>query len=461
MNFVYRLKQLILVSGDIICFGLAFFMSLALRQIALPSFESVAINIPLFIKLFAVWIIINFINGLYDLGRISGNHAYRRLIESCAISVLVSIIALYLTGNSLTPKTLLILSSVSGYGLAGLWRFWYSKITAYANLQTRIIFLGYNTEVQEIVELITKSPEKGYVVSAIFDPEQKIKPSDLPGINIYTSLTALRPAITTHKAHSVVSAPHLKEQPEIVRELYELLFWPVHLSDSSSLYETITGRVPPSTFSDGWFISNLSNLDQPSYNSFRRLIDYIAGITMGLIFITLGSIVALVIKLTSRGPVLYRQMRVGYRDEHFSIYKFRTMYALSTDGSAEMAGAEFAQKDDKRVTPFGRFLRRTRLDELPQFWNLLRGDITLIGPRPERPEIVAKLEAHMPYYPLRHLVKPGITGWAAINQHYTSTLAQAIQKLQYDLYYIKNRSLLLDISIMLRTINVVLRMMGQ
>ena len=137
------------------------------------------------------------------------------------------------------------------------------------------------------------------------------------------------------------------------------------------------------------------------------------------------------------------------------------MYALSNDGSAETEGATFAKKDDKRITSFGKFLRKTRLDELPQALNMLKGEIGLVGPRPERPEICKTLEERMPYYSLRHVVKPGLTGWAVINQNYTDTMESSLQKLQYDLFYIKNRSMLLDISIILKTVNLLIRFMGQ
>ncbi|MBP7992593.1 MAG: sugar transferase, partial [Candidatus Magasanikbacteria bacterium] len=271
----------------------------------------------------------------------------------------------------------------------------------------------------------------------------------------------LRAAITTHKAHTVIPAPGFSNHPDTVRELYELLFWPVRIMEFSTFYETITGRVPAASYSDGWFISNLVNRDQQLYDSVRRVIDYAVGIGMGILFIALFPFIAVAIKTNSKGPILFKQKRMGWRSTTFTIQKFRTMYALAADGSAETEGAVFAQKNDDRITKVGTFLRKTRLDELPQFWNLLRGDISLIGPRPERPEIFAKLETAMPYYHLRLLVKPGITGWAAINQHYAGTIDEAIQKLQYDLYYIKNRSALLDLVIVLRTINVVLRMMGQ
>ena len=137
------------------------------------------------------------------------------------------------------------------------------------------------------------------------------------------------------------------------------------------------------------------------------------------------------------------------------------MYVLNDDGSAETHGAQFATKNDKRITPIGKFLRKSRLDELPQCLNLLKKEITLIGPRPERPEIVNELTKRMPFYSLRHVVKPGLTSWAVIHQNYTDTMETSLKKLQYDLYYIKNRSFLLDISILLRTINIIFRMKGQ
>ena len=137
------------------------------------------------------------------------------------------------------------------------------------------------------------------------------------------------------------------------------------------------------------------------------------------------------------------------------------MYALSPDGSAEVNGVQFAIKDDKRVTPIGRWLRKMHLDELPQIWNLIKRDVSLIGPRPERPEIARELESRLPYYPLRHVVRPGLTGWALIHQNYTDNYDTSLEKLQYDLYYIKHRSLLLDLGILLRTVNVIIRFQGQ
>jgi lipopolysaccharide/colanic/teichoic acid biosynthesis glycosyltransferase len=239
------------------------------------------------------------------------------------------------------------------------------------------------------------------------------------------------------------------------------LFTGVEIIDLAAFYEVITGRVPPFIFSEGWFLEHLHLADNPIYDRLRTIMDYGAAVIVGLIGIFLFPFIALAIKLNSPGPIFFHQKRVGKSGVEFTLYKFRSMYALAPDGSAEVNGAQFATKNDSRITAVGRFLRKTRMDELPQIWNILKRDLTLVGPRPERPEITLELEHRIHYYPLRHVVRPGITGWAQIHQNYTDNYESTEEKLQYDFYYIKNKSLLLDIIILLRTVNVVLRFRGQ
>ena len=197
------------------------------------------------------------------------------------------------------------------------------------------------------------------------------------------------------------------------------------------------------------------------YEKWQVIVDCSVGVLLGVLFLVFLPLVAVVIKLTSPGPIFFKQQRVGKHGDVFTLYKFRSMYALSADGSAETGGYQFATKKDTRVTPVGRVLRRTRIDELPQVLNLFKRDMSVIGPRPERPEIVADLTKDMSYYPLRHIVRPGLTGWAVLHQHYADTHEKSLEKLQYDLYYIQHRSIILDLSILLRTLNIVFRLMGQ
>lgn len=160
-------------------------------------------------------------------------------------------------------------------------------------------------------------------------------------------------------------------------------------------------------------------------------------------------------KLTAPGPLFFKQTRVGYAGRHFTVVKFRSM---RTD--AEAMGAKWATQDDPRVTSFGRFMRKTRIDEIPQLWNVLRGDMSLVGPRPERPEFVPWLTEQLPFYDLRHIIRPGLTGWAQVRFKYGATLADSREKLEYDLYYVKHMTLGLDLLIMFETIKTIVRRRG-
>lgn len=464
MKLIYRLKQFILIAGDLTSFAIGSIAALGIRNFSVPTSSVINQHLILFSTTFFLWVVVNYINGLYDLERLSaaGKSLYRRHAEAATIACIASIIFFYiLPEKTIAPKTILVLNIIIGYTLSAIWRSLYSKLIGTKRLFTNLMFVGYTPETHELMEIVQRHPEKGYKIVAIIDPTKTLKSSDFPGIHIFYGMETVRPAITNYKVHVVAIAPHLRQDPEALRELYELLFWKTHICDLASLYEIVTGRIPPSTFSEGWFLDHLRNRQQPVYDHIRIVIDYFALLAMGIIFLATLPLVALLIKATSKGPLFIKQKRVGQYGQQFVMYKYRSMYALSPDGSAELEGVEFAQKNDKRITPIGRILRKTRFDELPQVFNLLQREITLIGPRPERPEIVDTLLKRMPYYPLRHIVKPGLTGWAVIHQDYTDTLEKSLQKLQYDLYYIKNKSMLIDLSILLRTVNVVVRLMGQ
>jgi len=462
MRIVYRIKQLMLGSGDFLVFVIAFWLSLVIRNWQVPDWDKIEAHLTLFFWLFLSWIVINFINGLYDLNKLKNKEVIRHFIEAGLISLVFSFVMSYiLPHKGIEPKTILILNILLGYTLSWGWRLIYNKYIGLQKLNSNVMFIGFNEEAKELINILQNNLETGYKVTCLIDPENKIKSVDYPFFDVYHNLQAIRPAVTNHKIDLVVIAPHLNKQTETLREVYGLLFWGTKIYDMPSFYEIITGRITPSVFSESWFLENLKNNYHPIYEKLRAMADIIIGALIGLITGLLLPFIAIAIKLSSPGPIFYKQKRVGQGGKTFFLYKFRSMYALTDDGGAETEGAQFATKDDKRITKTGKVLRKTRLDEIPQFINLLKRDITLIGPRPERPEIVKELESQMPFYSLRHMVKPGLTGWAVINQHYTDTMEKSLQKIQYDLYYIKNQGFLLDLSILLRTVNVILRMMGQ
>ena len=463
MRLVYRIKQFIVAFGDLVCFMIGVFLALTLRHFRLPLWSEIHDHLGLFVATFFLWIIVNFINGLYDLSRQRiDKKMYRTLLEAAVISFITGVAFFYLFPNTdFSPKTILLMTVIFGYGLSTCWRILYHRSIRLKTPRTNILFVGASPETLELIDILARYPDKGYHVTALIDPMNSVKPQQFPDITVYHSLRTLRPSITTHAVNFVVIAPELRRDPDAIRELYGLLFWQVQMTDLTEFYEVVTGRIPPSTFSEAWFLEHLRSFERPIYDHVRTFIDYVAAIVLCVICILLFPWIALAIKLSSKGPLFIKQKRMGRFGQTFTLYKFRSMFALSADGSAELSGVQFATKNDQRITSVGKWLRKMRLDELPQIWNLLRRDVTLIGPRPERPEIVKALEEKMPYYPLRHVVRPGLTGWALIHQNYTDNYDTSLEKLQYDLYYIKNQSFLLDLAILLKTVNVIIKLMGQ
>lgn len=224
------------------------------------------------------------------------------------------------------------------------------------------------------------------------------------------------------------------------------------------LYARLTGRVPVQDVRDQWAIVlpiSGQSIFSP-YPSLQRLMDVVLALVGMCIFIPLLPILALLIRLDSPGDIFYTQIRTGLRGKNFRIIKFRTMI----QHAEKETGAVFSTQNDPRVTRIGRFLRKTRLDELPQLINVLRGDMSIVGPRPERPEHIARLTQSIPFYRTRLVIRPGLTGWAQVKYHYGATDEDALVKLEYDLYYIRNQSLLLDLNIIIRTVYKVIRLGG-
>ena len=226
----------------------------------------------------------------------------------------------------------------------------------------------------------------------------------------------------------------------------------------SDFFESFLFVVPVNEINNDWFIrtEGFTMLHSTVSTRLKRAVDIGTAVLLLILSIPICLLTALLIKMVSHGPVLFLQTRVGLKGKPFTLYKFRTMKL-----GAESGGAQWAQTDDTRVILFGRFLRATRIDELPQCWNILKGEMSIIGPRPERPEFTDKLAQEIPYYELRHIIKPGLTGWAQVRYSYGASAEDAMRKLQYDLYYIKNQSLLLDLNIMIRTLFTVFQRSGR
>ncbi|HSR88875.1 MAG TPA: sugar transferase [Candidatus Udaeobacter sp.] len=454
-----RLKQLTLLLGDLIMLYLGLYFALYFRYLKIPAQNWQDLLSPM-TQLFFLAIIVLFIAGLYDVSKTKNSWSfYQKIIISTLTWTVFGIIYFYINPKTaITPKTILLLTALIGFGLISLWRFFYNKFIS-TTLKYNVIFAGITDEVKELIINIQKEPRLGYFISGIIEENKNLE-NQFANIVFGKTITEINNK-NKNPATIIVLSPQMTAEKTLLKELYLSLFQQVSIINLADFYESVMRRIPPFTFSEGWFIANLHEQQKKIYDRFRILTDYVLAVLIGLFFGITFPFLALAIKINSKGKIFFTQNRVGRQGQIFKVYKYRTMQSLAADGSAETSGPQFAATQDSRITSVGKILRLTRLDEVPQFINILKGEMSVIGPRPERPEFVQQLTEKMPYYSLRHLIKPGLTGWAQINKAYYGTIEENLQKLEYDLYYIKNRGLTLDISIILRTINTILRLAGR
>lgn len=452
---IIQLKQLILLGVDLIILYASLFFTLLLRYQSEFTYEKWQLHFTPFTIIYILWIVIFYINGLYDITRAKNTSTFwRTFFESLGINILLAVAIFYLNPSlGIAPKTNLLINLGVFALLFFIWRSLYNRFVSSSILKNRILIIGKNKEAEEIIEIIKDKPQLGYKIIGFISINDKNKYFSSP-VSEY-GLADLDYLLFKRKIDTIIVPSNLNESKELVQHLYSCIAYKIAFIDFVSFYETLTSRIPISAVTEYWFLQNLREREKEFYDTIRVVLDYTLALIIGIMTLLILPFVVLAIKIDDNGPVFYRQKRVGKFGKIFEIVKFRTMRA-----DAEKAGAQFASADDERVTRLGKFLRRTRVDELPQIINVLYGEMSFFGPRPEQPEFVEKLQKKMPFYTLRHLIKPGLTGWAQINYPYAGTIEENLKKLQYDLFYIKNRSALLDSMILLKTINILLRQKG-
>jgi len=450
-----RSKRLILVVGDLAIYQAALFLMLWLRYGRVEDAAWRLHAVPFGI-VSLLWVVGSYIAGLYDFNVLkNGIKFFRLYLEGMIANLAVALAFFYLIPFlGIEPRTNLFLyfaiALLLGYG----WRLAYNRLITNVMFRNRMLFVGTGADAAKIRALLERSAT-GFELVAVAETAPGTRFDD-GQVAWFLSPDSIDRAVREQKIHTILLGHEPDEVPGLRDALYRTLFTPVALIDRTKLEESMTGRIPLEYVSQTWFLEHLRESEKTWYEALKRVMDVILAIPVALVTLVLFPFVALAVKISSRGRVLYSQVRVGKLGKPFRIWKFRTMRQdAESDGRPH-----WAEKDDPRVTGVGRFLRATRIDELPQIWNVLKGDMSLIGPRPERPEFVDELTRQMPFYALRHLTRPGLTGWAQVKFPYAGTVEDNLQKLQFDLYYIKHRSLLIDAAIILRTIGVMLRRQG-
>lgn len=448
------LKRLLLIGGDIVMFQLALIATLWLRYGQLDA-DTWGQHAAAFGWITGFWVVGLFVAGLYDLGKTRNGLAFfRTFLEGMIVNLLVAFAFFYLIPVfGIAPRANLLLYFAIALFFSYLWRLIFNRYSTSGVFRNRLLFIGSTEDALAVRDLVVGNTF-GFALAAVLHttPRGSMEPGT---IRWEQDVNQLERMIAEERIDGIVIGRGLDDVPGLRDALYRTLFAPVTLLDWRDLEETITGRVPVAYVDKAWFLEHLRESEKTWFESLKRVGDVALAIPFGLLTIALSPLVALGIALTSPGPVLIRQTRVGRHGKLFQLIKFRSMVR-----DAEAKGAQFTSSKDPRVTSFGRFLRAARIDELPQVWNVMRGDMSFVGPRPERPEFTAQLTERMPYYALRHLTRPGLTGWAQTQYKYASSLDENLVKLQYDLFYVKHRSIVLDVAILLKTIGIVLRRQG-
>jgi sugar transferase (PEP-CTERM system associated) len=391
-------------------------------------------------------------NDFYDLTLVqSSRELVVRLLQAVGAASIV-LAALYFTMPDLMIGDGIFVSALFVFvvGILG-WRLLFNQLTGSLKLQERILVVGTGETARKVVRQILDQREFAYRVVGFIDDDPARVGERIVNPGIIGTPADMAALIDRHQIDRIVVGLSDRRGKLPVEELLRAKMAGIRVEDATTTYERVTGKIliddlRPSwlIFSDGFRVSRMTRW-------IKRAIDLTLALIFGILSLPLMVLTAIAIAIESGRPVLYCQERVGENGTTFTLCKFRSM---RTD--AEQGTPIWARDGDDRVTRVGRVIRVTRLDELPQFWNVLRGDMSFVGPRPERPFFVAELAKAIPFYQQRHAVKPGLTGWAQVKYRYGSSLEDAMEKLRYDLYYIKHLSVFFDLTIVFDTVKVVL-----
>jgi sugar transferase (PEP-CTERM system associated) len=396
---------------------------------------------------------------LYDLRRLSARRdLFTALLHALGAASFTLAFLYYWVPTLVIGRGVFILASTFTVAVVAGWRIVFEWLATRAKPAERLLIVGTSAAAVDLAgELFDRRAALGVELVGFVDPDPRKVGSPVINPGIIGTVEQIPDIIRQrHVDRVVVSLADARGKLPMDALLAMKLNRGVRFDHLASVYEQYTGKIAVENLRPSWLIFSEGFRSRRSTTVVKRVFDVIVA-SIGLILaIPVMALVALMVRLTSPGPALFRQRRVGKDGHGFVMLKFRSM---RVDAEAE-TGAVWSRAGDPRVTPFGRLLRRTRLDELPQLWNVVVGDMSFVGPRPERPEFVASLTEQIPFYGQRHVIQPGLTGWAQVRHPYGASIADALQKLQYELFYIKHRSLAFDLFILLETIKTVLTRQG-
>ena len=435
-----KIKRIVLLLGDIISFYIAFVLGLFLRYGFSFRWDRILLNLWPFTVYLCLILLFYLISRLYE-SEYTYNHwkLYKNIGESLAVIFVIAVLTIYLTDIPFTPRRNLIYITTCFAVIDTLWRVIFG-LTISKKRTSKLAIVGESSNIDEFDNYTQRNPQFGYtVVSTYKQWDEETKESIIGQIQ--------------NKHVNCIAVKHLDSQPNLYGELVSYLNGKVRLVDWTSVYAEVFRRVPLDDI-DGLWIARITGANENSQGvNFKRIFDIILASVGLVICLPLWFIAAILTKITSKGSIFYLSERIGQFGKSFKIIKLRTMVSNAKD-----IGPSYTLVNDSRITFVGKLLRKTHLDETPQFINILKGELSFVGPRPEETKLAQEYEKGIPYYSTRYLVKPGVTGWAQINYAQSTTIEEAKTKLEYDFYYLKSGNPVLDLVIILKTLRVALEM---
>lgn len=400
------------------------------------------------------------------MARLYDEHTARdpgKTIRNIAFSALVGLgfyMVFYFTSQ---PKSLPRISVasfiISAFILTLFWRLLYIKIFTAPQFMRRMLLVGAGDTGKIMLQIINQHKPRPYIVVGIIDDDPEKIGTTIENYEVFGGHDKLLQAVCEHQVTDLIVAISGQMQGGMFQALLDAQELGTEIIRMPVAYEELLRRVPIRFLEAEWILRSF--VDRARTETFsemlKRGLDFLGGLIGMVMFLVLFPFVAVAILVETGSPILYKQIRMGRGGQLYNIYKFRTM---RQDAEAD-GQPQWAEENDRRATKVGLFLRKTHIDEIPQFYNVVRGEMSLVGPRAERPELVEWFQQHVPFYRARLLVRPGITGWAQVNQQYASTIDETIEKLEYDLFYIMHRSFMMDLRIIFLTPTLVLRLRGR
>jgi len=432
-----KLALWVIILPDLAILYLSLFLAIRIRYPGGLEAQQVQAHLLAFSIIFLMWLVVFFVHGLFE---VQNFRRYTSLVfnlaSSMVVGLLLAVLYFYLQPNLiLTPRRFLLIEVGIAFGLLLVWHL-LIKYFLKNRLVEGVYLFSFNNELNELEAAIKDHSYLGFRVLGHLNEE---------------TLQSMQ----LQKYAGIILPDNISSSPAVSAKLYELRNLGLNFYNHSEFYEDLLRRIYLSQINEVWFLENINYQEKRFYNLVKRAVDMALSLIGFLFFIVTFPIVALLLKFSSKGPVFFVQERVGKKGEIFKVYKYRSMQEglLNPENT-------WTSVNDPRITKFGKFLRMSKIDEWPQFTNLLLGHMSLVGPRPEQPHIVEELKKKIPFYDERHLVKPGLTGWAQLNI-YAGNLEESRLKLQYDLYYIKHRSFFFDLEIILKTIYYIFTWQGR